>query len=70
MSGRLLGGLTRHFRREVAVRLKVMGVVGYIEHRIVGAGRKESVMKMCSFGWGVEQEGVADVLFDVLVRAL
>ena len=54
----------------MSIRLKVMLVIGYVQHQIEGARREECLTKMAAFGWGPQQKPVADVLFDVLMRAL
>ena len=61
----LVHKLTKHFTLSISIRLKVMMVIGYVEHQIEGARRKESVAKMGAFGWGSKQREVAEVLYDV-----
>jgi hypothetical protein len=47
-----------------------MLVVGYIQSQIEGARREECLSKMAAFGWGLSQKLIAEILFDVLMRAL
>jgi hypothetical protein len=59
MVSSLILKLTKHFRVEVSVRLKVMMVVGYIQHTIEGSPREECLTKMSAFGWGQQQKLIA-----------
>lgn len=47
-----------------------MLIVGFAKQQIEGAQREECVSKMAVFGWGLKHKQVAEVLYDVLMRAL
>ena len=61
--------MTRHFVVGVAVRVRKAMLVGYLWRQFNGSAKEECVAKMerC---WEEAGKEVADLLFDVLVRAL
>ena len=63
-------GLGRHFKEDVAVRVRAMVIVGYVEHHINGVGREECVHQMGRYGWPNVDNTIAGVLYDVLMKAL
>lgn len=58
-----------HFVVEVGVRVKWLMLVGYLWRQFNGSGREECLAEMerC---WEEAGREVAELLFDVLVRAL
>ena len=61
--------MARHFVVEVAAKVKWTMLVGYLWRQFNGSGKEECVGKMerC---WEEAGREVAELLFDVLVRAL
>lgn len=47
-----------------------MMTIGFLYKQVEGARREECLSKMTVFGWGSQRQVVAEVLFDVLMRAL
>lgn len=65
-----MAGLTKHFTAKVAARVKLMMVVGYLEFYLNSSPKEECMVRMGMCGWRGASTKLAELMYDVLMRAL
>lgn len=62
--------LIRHFAPNVAIKIKLMLVVGYLQRSYNGLEREDCLQKMAQVGWKGDSEEIPTLLYDLLMQIL
>jgi hypothetical protein len=65
-----ISGLSKHLAAGVSARIKLMLMAGYLEFCLNSSPKEDCMARMNSCGWRGASTQLAELLYDVLMRAL